>query len=172
MLKDIIVNLTVDAAHDVAADYAISVARTFQAHLTSIGFAFEPVIPGSVMGSMAVELIETQRKEFERAARSAVGDGEEGARRGGGAAEPRRATGGGRGVAKGVAGRGGRRVRRAGPPLRSCGRGAGRAEQAAGPRADHRGRAVRIRPAGADRALYPARRAQARPRDGVLGRRP
>jgi len=92
MLKDIIVNLTVDAAHDVAADYAISVARTFQAHLTSIGFAFEPVIPGSVMGSMAVELIETQRKEYERAARSAISHVEEAARRVGLAADSRLQT--------------------------------------------------------------------------------
>src|SRR5262249_26991892 len=92
MLKDIIVNLTVDAAHDVAADYPISVARTFQAHLTSIGFAFEPVIPGSVMGSMAVELIETQRKEYERAARSALSHFEEAARRVGLAADSRLQT--------------------------------------------------------------------------------
>jgi hypothetical protein len=35
MIKDIIVNLTVDAAHDVAADFAISVGREFQAHVSA-----------------------------------------------------------------------------------------------------------------------------------------
>jgi nucleotide-binding universal stress UspA family protein len=92
MLKDIIVNLTVDAAHDVAADYAISVGRAFEAHLAGIGFAYEPVIPGSVFGSMAVELIETQRKEFERAARSAISYFEDAARRVGLAVESRLQT--------------------------------------------------------------------------------
>jgi nucleotide-binding universal stress UspA family protein len=72
MLKDIIVNLTVDTAHDVAADYAISVARAFEAHASGIGFAYDPVIPGSVFGSAAVSMIEAQRAELERAARKAV----------------------------------------------------------------------------------------------------
>src|SRR5262249_39684744 len=92
MLKDIIVNLTVDATNDVAADYAIWVGRAFEAHLTGIGFAYEPVIPGSVFGSMAVELIETQRKEYERAARSAIAHFEEAVRRVGVAADSRLQT--------------------------------------------------------------------------------
>jgi hypothetical protein len=41
MIKDVIVNLTVDASRDAAADFAISVARTFGAHLAGIGFAHE-----------------------------------------------------------------------------------------------------------------------------------
>ena len=92
MLKDIIVNLTVDAANDVAADYAISVGRTFEAHLAGISFAYEPVIPGSVFGSMAVELIQTQRAEFERAARKAIAHFEDAARRVNLAAESRLQT--------------------------------------------------------------------------------
>jgi len=92
MLKDIIVNLTVDAANDVAADYAISIGRAFEAHLSGIGFAYEPVIPGSVFGSMAVELIQTQRAEFERAARKAIAQFEDAARRVNLAAESRLQT--------------------------------------------------------------------------------
>ena len=38
MFKDIIVNLTVDATHDATADYAISVARTFEAYVAGISF--------------------------------------------------------------------------------------------------------------------------------------
>jgi nucleotide-binding universal stress UspA family protein len=92
MLKDIIVNLTVDAAHDVAADFAISVGREFQAHVSGIGFAYEPVIPGSVFGGMAVELVQTQRREFERAAQAAVTYFDEGARRVGVSADSRLVT--------------------------------------------------------------------------------
>jgi nucleotide-binding universal stress UspA family protein len=92
MLKDIIVNLTVDAAHDVAADFAISVGREFQAHVSGIGFAYEPVIPGSVFGSMAVELVQAQRRELERAAQAAVTYFDEGARRVGVSADSRLVT--------------------------------------------------------------------------------
>ena len=35
MLKDLIVNLAVGAKSDPAADYALSVAQTFGAHLTA-----------------------------------------------------------------------------------------------------------------------------------------
>jgi nucleotide-binding universal stress UspA family protein len=92
MLKDIIVNLTVDAAHDVAADFAISLGREFQAHVSGVGFAYEPVIPGSVFGSMAVELVQAQRKELERAAQAAVTYFDEGARRVGLSASSRMVT--------------------------------------------------------------------------------
>ncbi|PWT92514.1 MAG: universal stress protein UspA, partial [Proteobacteria bacterium] len=44
-------------------------------------FAYEPVIPGSVFGSMAVELIATQRREYEKAARDAISYFEQAARR-------------------------------------------------------------------------------------------
>jgi nucleotide-binding universal stress UspA family protein len=92
MLKDIIVNLTVDAAHDVAADFAISMGREFQAHVSAVGFAYEPVIPGSVFGSMAVELVQTQRRELERAAQAAVTYFDDGARRVGLSADSRMVT--------------------------------------------------------------------------------
>jgi nucleotide-binding universal stress UspA family protein len=92
MLKDIIVNLTVDATHDAAADYAISVARAFEAHLAGISFAYEPVVPGSVFGSVAVELIATHRAECEKAARAAVSSFEEAIRRTGVSAESRLQT--------------------------------------------------------------------------------
>jgi hypothetical protein len=72
MIKDVIVNLTVDASRDAAADFAISVARTFGAHLAGIGFAHEVPIPGSIFGPTAVRLVEAERAENERAARNAI----------------------------------------------------------------------------------------------------
>ena len=39
MLKDIVVNLTPNRPHDPAADFAISLASQFDAHLTGIAFA-------------------------------------------------------------------------------------------------------------------------------------
>jgi hypothetical protein len=81
VIKDIIVNLTVDASHDAAGDYAISVARAFEAHLAGISFAYEPVVPGSVFGSVAVELMATHRAECEKAARAAVSHFDEATRR-------------------------------------------------------------------------------------------
>ena len=92
MFKDIIVNLTVDATHDAAADYAISVARAFEAHLAGISFAYEPVVPGSVFGRVAVELMATHRAECEKAARAAVSYFDEAIRRVGLSAESRLQT--------------------------------------------------------------------------------
>ena len=66
MIKDVIVNLTVGASRDVAADYAISVATAFGAHLCGIGFAYEAVVPGTVFGGVGAELIQAQRGRASR----------------------------------------------------------------------------------------------------------
>jgi nucleotide-binding universal stress UspA family protein len=89
MIKDIIVNLTVDASRDAAADFAISVARTFGSHLAGIGFAYEVPIPGSIFGSTAVHLVEAQRAENEKATRSAIAGFDAATRRVGLSAESR-----------------------------------------------------------------------------------
>jgi nucleotide-binding universal stress UspA family protein len=57
MIKDIMTNLDVNSARAAAADYAISVARTFEAHVSAIAFAYEEVLP------------ETLVSRFEEAAR-------------------------------------------------------------------------------------------------------
>ncbi len=87
MIKDAIVNLTVGAPRDVAAEYAISVAAAFGAHLSGFGFAYEAVVPGTVFGSVAVELIQAQRAESHKAARAAVDSFEAAVRRVGISAE-------------------------------------------------------------------------------------
>src|ERR1700738_984369 len=83
MVKDIIVNLDVHGSHNVAADFAISVARIFNAHLSATGFAYEAAVPGSLFDRAAVEAIETQRQRWETAARTAIDRFEQAARGGG-----------------------------------------------------------------------------------------
>ncbi len=72
MIKDMVVNLTMGAPRDVAADYAVSVASAFGAHLTGIAFAYEPVLPPTLMGGIPAEVITAQRAESEQAAQAAI----------------------------------------------------------------------------------------------------
>jgi len=88
MIKDIIVNLGL-GAKDPAGDYAISVAEAFEAHVLGVAFSYEPVIPGSVMGSIPPEFLESQRAESDKKARDAVTRFEQAAKRAGISAETR-----------------------------------------------------------------------------------
>jgi nucleotide-binding universal stress UspA family protein len=72
MVKDIVVNLTAGAPQEFAADYAISLAKLFDAHIAGVGFIYEPVIPGSVLGGIPTDLIEAQREENTKAAKAAT----------------------------------------------------------------------------------------------------
>jgi len=72
MIKDLVVNLTGGQPQDFAADYAISVAAGFGAHVAGVGFIFEPVIPGSMLGGIPTDLIEVQREENSKAAKEAI----------------------------------------------------------------------------------------------------
>jgi nucleotide-binding universal stress UspA family protein len=72
MLKDIVVNLTGGGPQDFAADYAISVAKVFGAHVTGIAFVFDPVIPDAGLGAVSPSLIEMQRDDNARTAKDAV----------------------------------------------------------------------------------------------------
>ena len=80
MIKDIVVNLGL-GAHDPAGDYAISIAETFQAHVLGVAFSYEPIIPGTVMGGIPPEFIESQRAESDQRAQAAVGHFETAAKR-------------------------------------------------------------------------------------------
>ena len=71
MVKDIVVNLGL-GDHDPASEFAVSLAETFDAHLLGVAFAYEPVIPGSVMGGIPPEFIEAQRTESDKKARAAI----------------------------------------------------------------------------------------------------
>jgi nucleotide-binding universal stress UspA family protein len=80
MPKDLVVNLMVAGARDAAATYAISVAKTFDAYLAGVAFAYEPVLPAIVGGGIPESVIEEQREENENAARTAVAQFETAAR--------------------------------------------------------------------------------------------
>jgi nucleotide-binding universal stress UspA family protein len=72
MIKDLVVNLTGGGPQDFAADYAVSIAKTFGAHIGGVAFVYEPVIPGSLLGGIPVDLIEAQREENAKSANAAV----------------------------------------------------------------------------------------------------
>jgi nucleotide-binding universal stress UspA family protein len=72
MVKDIVVNLTGGQPQDFAADYAISIAGAFGAHIVGVGFIYEPIIPGSVLGGVPLDLIEVQREENSKSAKAAT----------------------------------------------------------------------------------------------------
>jgi len=61
MIKDIVVNLNVGAKASPAAHYAISVAATFDAHLTGIAFLYDPIVPVSQAGHVPAEVVVVQR---------------------------------------------------------------------------------------------------------------
>ena len=71
MIKDLVVNLSL-GANDPAGDFAISIADSFKAHVLGVAFSYEPIIPGSVMGGIPPEIIESQRRESDEKARAAI----------------------------------------------------------------------------------------------------
>ena len=81
MIKNILVNLTIGSRRDVAGDYAISVATAMEAHLTGVAFAYEPVIPGTLLDGVTVSIIDACRADNKRAAKSAREKFDEAARR-------------------------------------------------------------------------------------------
>lgn len=83
MIKDVLVNLSAAAKHDAAADYAVSFAEIFGAHVTAVAFAYEPVVAATVMGGMPSNFMDAQRLESERVASAAKQRFEEAATRAG-----------------------------------------------------------------------------------------
>ncbi len=80
MIKDLIVNLSIDGTDSETVDYAISCARTFDAHLAAVAFAYEAV-PAAMLGNDALpELFEQMQKEAEDSAKAAVAKFEEATR--------------------------------------------------------------------------------------------
>jgi len=89
MVKDVVVNLTGGHPQDFASGYAISLAAGFGAHIAGIGFSYEPVIPGSMLGGIPTDLIEAQREENTRTAKEAIERFESAAKAAGVSAETR-----------------------------------------------------------------------------------
>ena len=88
MIKDMVVNLGL-GANNPASDFAISVADAFEAHVLGVAFVYDPVIPGSVMGGIPPEFIESQRRESENKVQQAIARFEQVAKRVGVAYETR-----------------------------------------------------------------------------------
>jgi len=89
MIKDLVVNISGGETRDVTADYAISMAKAFGAHVVGVAFIYEPVIPGSLLGGIPTDLIEVQREENAKGAKAAVASFEAASRAAGVSAETR-----------------------------------------------------------------------------------
>jgi nucleotide-binding universal stress UspA family protein len=83
MIKDIVVNLSLDPGRDVAGNYAISLADAFGAHLAAIAFSYEPIIPPTLLGSVPASFIDEQRAHSDREAANATATFDAAARRAG-----------------------------------------------------------------------------------------
>jgi nucleotide-binding universal stress UspA family protein len=68
MIKDIIVNVSIDKERDVAGNFAISVAAAFEAHLSAVAFAYEPAVDGMDFTGAAAAVLEDIRAESQDAA--------------------------------------------------------------------------------------------------------
>src|SRR6478609_6869552 len=61
MLKDLIVNLSVGNQRDVAAEFAVSVAEKFEAHVTGMAYRFRIELPGTILGTgVSASIVEAQ----------------------------------------------------------------------------------------------------------------
>jgi nucleotide-binding universal stress UspA family protein len=72
MIKDVLVSLPVGTSSKAVVDYAISVAKAFDAHLAGLAFAYEPFVPGTVFDGVAASIIATYRAESEKAGKAAA----------------------------------------------------------------------------------------------------
>jgi nucleotide-binding universal stress UspA family protein len=88
VIKDIIVNLSVGEGANAAADYAVSLAAVFDAHLAGIAFLYDPIVPVSGAGYMPADVIEAQERDNAAAAKAAIDRFVAAGKRAGVAAEP------------------------------------------------------------------------------------
>lgn len=82
MIKDIVVNLNPSTQSDRIGDFALSVARTFDAHVSAVAFQYWFEVPGTVIGATALAaVIDAQRNETGQAAQAALAKFEQAAKR-------------------------------------------------------------------------------------------
>jgi nucleotide-binding universal stress UspA family protein len=73
MIKDIVVNLSLNATKDIAGDFALSVANTFDAHLAAVAYQYRFEVPGTVFAASALTaVIDEQRAESVKASQDAI----------------------------------------------------------------------------------------------------
>jgi len=89
MIKDIVVNLSVAPARDVAGDFAVSIAAAFNAHIAGIAFVYDPIPTLVTMEGVPSALIESLRNENEAAAQAVLANFDQLTKRNGLSAEAR-----------------------------------------------------------------------------------
>jgi nucleotide-binding universal stress UspA family protein len=72
MIKDIVVNLTIGVERDAAANYAVSLASIFKAHLVGVAFVYDPKVSVNLIVGIPAELIDAQRAATKHLANEAV----------------------------------------------------------------------------------------------------
>jgi nucleotide-binding universal stress UspA family protein len=82
-IKDLLLNLAIGVDNEGTTEYAISLARAFDAHLAAVAFAYDEVPPAMLAGEVPAAWIEDYRKQAQAAAQAAVGKFEEAAGRAG-----------------------------------------------------------------------------------------
>jgi nucleotide-binding universal stress UspA family protein len=85
MINDILVHLSLGPSDNASVDYAVSVARVFEAHLAGVAFALEPFVPPTLGIGDAVppDWIDEERAQAQAAAKAAIDRFEGAARRNG-----------------------------------------------------------------------------------------
>ena len=89
MIKDLVVNLAVGESRGDPGAYAVSVAEAFGAHVAAVAFAYDPILPATLMGGIPPDFNESQRAEAEAKGSAAITRFEEAARRASVSAESR-----------------------------------------------------------------------------------
>ena len=89
MIQDLVVNLAAGSERDPAAQFAVSVAAAFRAHVAGVAFAYDASISPMVMDGMSRSWLAAQRDESLAAAQRAVDRFEEIAHREGVSVEHR-----------------------------------------------------------------------------------
>lgn len=89
MIRDLLVNLAIDVGDDATPDYALALARAFDAHLAGVAFAYEAVPPAMLVDDVPLTWVEEFRREAEEAAKATAARFDEAARRAGMAVEAR-----------------------------------------------------------------------------------
>jgi nucleotide-binding universal stress UspA family protein len=72
MIKNIVVNLTIGVERDAAANYAVSLASIFEAHLVGVAFVYDPKVSANLIVGIPAELIDAQRAAIKHLANEAV----------------------------------------------------------------------------------------------------
>jgi len=72
MIKDIIVHLASGTESDPACRYAISLAETYNAHITGVAFAYDPPWPPSLLEGAVIDVYQTAKADEQKKAKNAV----------------------------------------------------------------------------------------------------